>query len=94
MGIILTGVGVYSHNTTDGEAKEIEDAVRNVVLSHEWALQMHGFYLDRESKILRFDVVISFDVDRNEALATLCQELGPAYPDYHLQIVPDVDVSD
>ncbi|MBE6464071.1 MAG: cation transporter [Eggerthellaceae bacterium] len=93
-GIILTGVGVYSHNTTDDEAKKIEDEVRNVVLSHEWALQMHGFYFDREAKILRFDVVMSFDIDHKEALAILRQELEPAYPDYLLQIVPDVDVSD
>lgn len=93
-GVIMVGIGVYSHNTTDAEAARIESEVRDVVMSHEWALQMHGFYIDREAKIIRFDVVMSFDIDSDEGLAILHQELQPAYPDYGLLIVADVDVSD
>ena len=93
-GVVLTGIGVYSHNTTDEQAAKIEETVRDIVMSHEWALQMHGFYVDREAKILRFDVVVSFDISREEAYATLLQELQPAFPDYELQIVLDADVSD
>ena len=42
-GVILTGVGVYSYNTTDEQAAQIRNAVQEAVLSHDWALQMHGF---------------------------------------------------
>ena len=70
-GVILTGVGVYSYNTTDEQAAQIRNAVQEAVLSHDWALQMHGFYVDTEKKTMRFDVVLSFDVDRKEALETL-----------------------
>jgi len=93
-GVILTGIGVYSHNTSNDEAAQMRDAVRNTVLSHEWALQMHGFYADTERKTLRFDVVVSFDVDRKEALETLYKEVSALYPDYELLIVPDADVTD
>jgi cation diffusion facilitator family transporter len=93
-GVILTGVGVYSHNTADDEAARIRNEVQKAVLSHEWALQLHGFYADTVNKTMRFDVVMSFDVDREEALAAVIKEVQAMYPDYDLQIVSDVDVSD
>ncbi len=93
-GIILTGIGIYSFNTSDDEAAKIRNAVQKTVLAHEWALQMHGFYADTEKKTIRFDVIISFDTDRKEALQTLYTEVSAMYPDYSLLIVPDVDVSD
>ncbi|MBE5807471.1 MAG: cation transporter [Clostridiales bacterium] len=93
-GVILTGVGLYAYNTTDSEATRIQNDVRRRVLSHDWALQMHGFYLDTQAKDMRFDVVMSFDIQPVEGIKTLCGEIGQAYPGYKLQIVPDVDVSD
>ena len=93
-GVILTGVGVYSYNTGGGPAAVIQNDVRKRVLSHDWALQLHGFYLDEEEKSMRFDVVMSFDITPREGLAILCKEIQEAYPEYTLQIVPDVDISD
>ena len=93
-GVILTGIGVYSFNTSDDEAARMRNAVQKTVMAHDWALQMHGFYADTEKKTLRFDVVVSFDVDRKEALETLYGELKDLYPEYDILIVPDVDISD
>jgi len=93
-GIILAGVGVYSYNTEDKEAANIRNDVREKVLAHEWALQFHGFYLDAESGEMRFDVVMSFDIRPQEGLRILYEEIGRAYPQYRLSIVPDVDISD
>lgn len=93
-GVILTGIGVYSYNTSDDEAARMRNAVQKAVLSHDWALQMHGFYADTEEKTLRFDAVISFDVDRREATETLYQEIRELYPDYDILIVTDADVAD
>lgn len=93
-GVILTGIGVYSHNTSNDEAAKLRNKIQETVLSHEWALQMHGFYADTEQKTLRFDVVMSFDVDRKEALETLFSEVTALCPEYEVLIVPDVDVAD
>ena len=90
-GVILTGIGVYSYNTSCDEAAKIRNSVQETVLSHDWALQMHGFYADTESKNMRFDVVLSFDVDRNEAMNILTEEIQAKFPGYTLQIVPDID---
>ena len=93
-GIILTGVGVYAFNTSNQEVAQMRNAVQKIVLSHDWALQMHGFYLDTAHKKLQFDVVLSFEVERHQALSTLTQEVQAAYPDYTVQITPDVDIVD
>ena len=93
-GVILTGVGVYSYNTGNDEAARIRNDVRERVLSHDFVLQMHGFYLDMEKKEMRFDAVMSFDIDPHEGLQILMKEMQEAYPDYRFQIVPDVDISD
>lgn len=93
-GIILTGISVYSFNTSDDEAAKMRDTVQKTVTAHDWVLQMHGFYADIEEKAARFDVVLSFDIDRKEALSTLYDEVCALYPDYRIMITPDVDVSD
>ena len=93
-GVILTGVGVYSYNTKNDEAAKIRNTIQKLVLSHDWALQFHGFYVDIKKKSLRFDVVMSFEIDPKDGLDTLYKEVQEAYPDYDIYIAPDVDVSD
>ena len=93
-GVILTGIGVYSFNTSDDQAAQIRNAIQKRVMSHEWALQFHGFYADTKEKTIRFDVVISFDIDHKEATNILHGETCSMYPDYNIMIVPDVDIID
>ena len=93
-GVILTGVGVYSYNTKDEEAALIRNNIQKMVLTHDWALQLHGFYVSIAEKKMRFDVVLSFDIARDQALETLLKEVQTAYPDYEVQITPDVDLTD
>ena len=93
-GVVLTAVGVYSYNTKDDEAARIRNDVQKLVLSHDWALQLHGFYVDLTEKYMRFDTVLSFDVDHGEATKTLLAELKEKYPDYRFEIIPDIDLSD
>ena len=93
-GVILTSVGVYAYNTTDAEVAAIRSRIESLVLAHDWALQMHGFYAERAEKRIRFDVVLSFDIARKDAMEILQKEVQEAYPDYEIMIVPDVDISD
>lgn len=93
-GVILTGVGVYSFNTGNNEAGRLRNGVAKIVHAHDWVLQMHGFFADTEKKEMRFDVVLSFDINPEEALGILNKEVGEAFPDYQIQITPDVDITD
>ena len=93
-GVILVAVGLYSYNTGNDEAAEIQKDVYERVMKHDWALQVHGFYVDMETKEMTFDVVMSFDIRPKEGLQTVYEEIKGAYPEYDIQIAPDVDVSD
>ena len=92
-GVILTGVGLYSYNTGNDEIAKIQNDVRARVLVHDWAVQLHGFYVDLEEKEMRFDVVMSFDISPKEGLETIYKEICQAYPEYTIIITPDVDIS-
>ena len=93
-GIILTGISVYAYNTKNDEAAEIRNRVQQIVMSHDWALQMHGFHVDTADKVMRFDVVMSFDVEPKTGLEEITAEIREVYPDYTVRITPDTDLSD
>lgn len=93
-GTILVGVGVYSFNTKDGEEAEIRNHIMELVMSHEWALQLHGFYVNIEDREMRFDVVMSFDIDYDEGVNIIKADVLNSYPNYSVYIAPDVDISD
>ncbi len=93
--VILTAIGVYSVNTKDEKVIQAKKQVEEIVLSHEYVRQMHGFYLIIEQKTMRFDVVISFDAkDRRVVFNEVVSDVQKAFPDYELQVAMDTDFSE
>lgn len=93
--VILTAIGVYSVNTRDPEASAAREEVSRIVLACPHVLQMHGFYLDKAEKTLRFDIVVSFDApDRAQVYREVSEAVRQAYPDYTLQVAMDTDFSE
>ena len=93
--VILTAIGVYSVNTKDAEIIEAYKIVKDVVLSHEYVRQIHGFYMDKEKKTMRFDIVVSFDAeDRRAVYGKVIEAVGNEYPGYELQVAMDTDFSE
>ena len=76
------------------QERRLRNNVQEAVLRHDWALQLHGFHADPEAKTMRFDVVLNFEIEPQEALKILSDEMKGMYPDYTVEIVPDVDISD
>ena len=93
--VILTAIGVYSVNTKDEESIRAREQVRKIVFSHEFVRQMHGFYLLKDKKTLRFDIVISFDAkDRRAVYSEVVADVQKAFPDYELQVTMDTDFTE
>ena len=93
--VILTAVGVYSVNTRDEEVIRAKARVEEIVFSHEFVRQMHGFYLTKEEKAMRFDIVISFDAkDRRAVYAAVVADVQKAFPEYQLQVAMDTDFAE
>ena len=93
--VILTAIGVYSVNTKDAEIIEAYKKVKDLVLSHEYVRQIHGFYMDKEKKTMRFDIVVSFDAeDRRAVYRKVIEAVGKEYPGYEMQVAIDTDFSE
>ncbi len=93
-GVILTGIGIYSINTTDDEAGKMRKAILEKVMAHDYSMQFHGFYVDLKKKIVTFDVVLSFECDREAAIKEIYDELKELYPDFEILVQPDIDISE
>lgn len=93
--VVLTAIGVYSVNTKDTEIMEAEKSIREIVLAHQHVLQMHGFYMDKEEKSMRFDIVVSFNAgDRRAVYQAVTADVQKAFPDYKVQLSMDTDFSE
>ena len=93
--VILTAIGVYSVNTKDEEVIRTKRQVEEIVFSHAFVRQMHGFYLIKDPKTLRFDIVISFDAkDRRAVYMEVVSDVQKAFPDYALQVAMDTDFAE
>lgn len=93
--VILTAIGIYSINTKDENIISVRKRVNEIALSHEHVKQTHGFYLDKENKSIRFDVLISFNADDRRAVyENVVKDVQKEYPDYKLQIAMDTDFSE
>ena len=91
-GVAMTGISIYSVNTTNDAVKEMRSKVTRMVMSHDGVLQVHGFYVNMEKKTLNLDVILDFDLeDRAGTFKAICDEIQAAYPDYHLQMTMDID---
>ena len=94
-GISLTGISVYSVNSHDSETIEIRQKIREILERHPEILQMHGFYVEKEARRVKFDMVISFDAADRKALYQSVQEEAQAALDgWQICITPDTDISD
>ena len=93
--IILAGISVYARNSKDEKAKKDFEKVRHLVMSHKYVLQMHGFYINYEEKIMNFDIILDFDSpNRNEEYMHILSDVQEAFPDFAIGITLDLDVSD
>jgi cation diffusion facilitator family transporter len=93
--VILTAVGVYSVNTKDEETIQTKKKVEEIVFANAYVRQMHGFYLTKDEKKIRFDVVISFDAkDRRAVYTDVVAAVQKAFPDYTLQVAMDTDFTE
>ncbi len=93
--IYITGLSIYSSNTNDKKINEMKDRIDKILDNFPHVMQMHGFYLDEVKKIVKFDVVISFDdKEKHNTVKNIISEITKLYPNYEFQITIDNDISD
>ena len=93
--VAMAAVGIYSVNTKQNSAAEIRSKVSKIVHEHKDILQMHGFFVDEVAKVMRFDIVVSFDSPNMQVMYDhVVSDVREAFPDYDVQVQFDFDISD
>ncbi|MBR6173427.1 MAG: cation transporter [Eubacterium sp.] len=93
--VMLTGIGIYSYNTRGDASAQLRESIRDMVMANPYVLQMHGFYINEETKDVRFDLVISFTTpDREQEYCKIVEMLRATYPEYNIAVTLDSDISD
>lgn len=93
--IIIAAVGIYAANTRDKDVIEMKDKIRKIVDKYESVLQLHAFYVDKENKRVKFDLIIDFDEENRAALHDgVVSEINKLYPGYAVDITMESDISD
>ena len=92
-GIILT-IGIYAANDK-GEHGEIKKELGNIIKENKDIIQMHGFYVDEDTKDIFFDLIIDFKAKNPEEIKQkVIDEIKEEYPKYNYNVILDLDVSD
>ena len=87
--------GVIRQDQLTDKAAEVLSNVRQMVMAHDYVLQIHGFHYHEADKEFQFDVVLDFAApDRQALYEEICREVQAAYPDHKVHILLDADVSD
>ncbi|MBR0423711.1 MAG: cation transporter [Clostridia bacterium] len=93
-GVVLTGIGLYSVNAQGSPADLMRQKITKIAMAHDYAMQVHGFYVDFESKQIIFDIVLSFNCDQTAAIGKIEKEIKAQYPEYEIKIQPDIDITE
>ena len=94
-GVLLTAISVYSYNTKDPEVTQMRDKLVSILKENPNVLQVHGFYVEKEKKAMRFDMVVSFnEKDRGKLYQDMLRKAREAFPDYHVTAAMDTDFSE
>ena len=93
-GIILT-VGIYASNTVGEVFTEMKQTLSDIVQEYPEILQMHGFYVDTEKKLVYFDLIIDFKAENKEETANdVAVRMKEQFEEYEFIVVLDSGVSD
>ena len=88
--IILT-VGIYARND---KYKDIRRDIEEIASEYEEVLEVHGFLVNEEMKLITFDIIVDFDADREKVKKEILEKIKAKHPEFDYYIIDDYDVSD
>ena len=91
--IIIT-IGIYAANDSK-KYKNIKDSIIKEIKKYKEIHEIHGLYIDDETKSIFFDLIFDFDTKNiDEIRDMIVNSIKHKYEDYNLYIILDADISD
>ena len=93
--VYLSAISVYAKNKSDKVKLEMEEKINGIALSEKYVIATHGFYVDFEKKMLRFDLVVSLDApDRKKVYNDTILKIKEFYSDFEYTVGFDLDFNE
>ena len=94
LSIIMT-IGIYASNDSTEISRDMKEHLLSELKKYPHVLQMHGFYVDEETKHVTFDLIFDFDeTDPSSVVSSVHKEMQEKYSDFEFSIIIDTDFSD
>ncbi len=91
---IITTVGIYAAND-DKEFMEIKKELDTIVENSKYVKQIHGFYADKNTNKIYFDLILDFECQDVEMQKNdIIKKLEEKYPNYKFYVLLDADISE
>ena len=65
-----------------------------IVHKYEEVLEVHGFIVYEDKKIITFDIIVDFDANREAVKEKILNEISAKHPEFKYHMIDDYDVSD
>ena len=89
--VVLDTIGIYAFDKRDNA---IRLNIEKIVYGHKFIKQMHGFYINKETNAITFDIIIDFNAPNATAIyREILSQVKNAYPSYKVIITRDTDFS-
>lgn len=89
---ILLIIGIYVTNPQEKFTAE-KKTILKAIDHHPGIKSVHALYIDPDSHVIDFDIVVNFNCDGEEVKRELEKELKSSFPGYDFSIVVDLDYS-
>lgn len=87
-------VGIYADCEDSPEAKNIRAKLTQILKNYKNVIQLHGFFVDLNTKLCNFDLVISFDEKEPEkVIDEIKEQIQKEFPEFRFIIQLDKDYS-
>lgn len=74
---------------------EIKHFIENIIKNYKEILQLHGFYVDKKTSNVFFDLIIDFSAKNKEQIQDeIISKIKEKYPEYNYNIILDSDITD
>ena len=84
-------IGIYARND---KYEYIRRDLDEIVSEYEEVLQVHGFYVYEDEKLVSFDIIVDFDANRDKVKEEISSKIKEMHPQFNYIIIDDYDVSD
>jgi cation diffusion facilitator family transporter len=94
-GVEMLGLTIYAVNSKDEEAVRIRETIRKMAAENSNVIGIHGFYIDKVDRDIKFHVVTDYGCgDARAAARELKERIGKVYPDYNIRVLAEKDFAD